>query len=143
MLNEKLIQILMGKLYLSRCTSCGKRHKRKLVLCRPMYAARFCALCNVHHSARDGDIWSESSMFGLRWKYFGCMDGGVYDITDWATCQHGSLKHMRANTHSVQYRIIFGGKQQTPEPTVSPSPPPQPRTQAPPSTPLFEYVHIH
>jgi len=107
-----------------------------------MYAARFCALCNVHHSARDGDIWSESSMFGLRWKYFGCMDGGVYDITEWATCQHGSLKHMRADTHSVQYRIIFGGKQQTPEPTVSPSPPPQPRTQAPPppSTPLFEYV---
>lgn len=106
-----------------------------------MYAARFCALCNVHHSARDGDIWAESSMFGLRWKYYGCMDGGVYDITDWATCQHGSLKHMRADTHSVQYRIIFGGKQQTPEPTVSTSPPPQPRTQAPPpSTPLFEYV---
>jgi len=105
-----------------------------------MYAARFCALCNVHHSARDGDIWSESSMFGFLWKYFGCMDGGVYDITEWAACQHNSLKHMRADTHSVQYRIIFGGKQQIPEPTVSSSPPPQSRTQAPPSTPLFECV---
>ncbi|CAH1709602.1 unnamed protein product [Aphis gossypii] len=141
-LHEKMAQVANT----IRCTSCGKRHKRKLVLCRPMYAARFCALCNVHHSARDGDIWSESSMFGLRWKYFGCMDGGVYDITEWATCQHGSLKHMRADTHSVQYRIIFGGKQQTPEPTVSPSPPTQqPRTQAPPppSTPLFDFHQPH
>ncbi|XP_050539083.1 dnaJ homolog dnj-5 [Daktulosphaira vitifoliae] len=138
-LHEKMAQVANT----IRCTSCGKRHKRKLVSCRPMYAARFCALCNVHHSARDGDIWAESSMFGLRWKYYGCMEGGVYNITDWATCQHSSLKHMRADTHSVQYRIIFGGKQQTPEPTVSPSPPLQPRTQAPPPTPLFDFNQPH
>lgn len=36
----------------SRCTNCGKRHKRVIVQ-RPCYAARFCAQCKIHHSARE------------------------------------------------------------------------------------------
>lgn len=88
-----------------RCTCCGKRHKRKLISSRPLYAARFCAQCNLHHSARNGEIWLESSIFGLRWKYFGCMNGGVYDITDWGVCQRGNLIDMQPDGHYILYKF--------------------------------------
>ncbi|KAG7177957.1 DnaJ subfamily C member 14-like [Homarus americanus] len=68
-----------------RCTNCNKRHRR-------------------------GDIWAESTFLGLRWKYYACMEGAVYDISDWAACQSENLKHLQANTHSVQYRIVSGKK---------------------------------
>lgn len=45
---------------------------------------------------------------GFLWHYYACMEGAVYDVTDWAACQAGNLKHLRANTHSVQYRIVLG-----------------------------------
>lgn len=35
-----------------RCTNCGKRHKRSPVN-RPIYAARMCAQCKIHHSVRE------------------------------------------------------------------------------------------
>lgn len=34
--------------------------------------------------------------------------GGVYDITDWAGCQKESLKHLKPDSHHVQYRIALG-----------------------------------
>lgn len=58
----------------------------------------------------QGDIWAESTMLGLRWRYFACMEGAVYDISEWAACQSENLKHLQANTHSVQYRIVSGKK---------------------------------
>nr|CAD7195884.1 unnamed protein product [Timema douglasi] len=93
-----------------RCTNCGKRHRRVNVD-RPCYAARECAQCKIRHAAREGDIWAESSMFGFLWHYFACMDGAVYDITEWAACQAENLRHLRANTHNVQYRIVLGKQQ--------------------------------
>lgn len=36
------------------------------------------------------------------------MDGAVYDITEWASCQRANLRHLRPNTHQVQYRIVLG-----------------------------------
>lgn len=36
------------------------------------------------------------------------MEGGVYDITDWAGCQKDSLKHIKSDSHHVQYRIALG-----------------------------------
>ncbi|KAG0713853.1 hypothetical protein GWK47_015271 [Chionoecetes opilio] len=36
--------------------------------------------------------------------------GAVYDISEWAACQSDNLKHLQANTHSVQYRIVSGKK---------------------------------
>lgn len=36
------------------------------------------------------------------------MDGGVYDITEWAGCQKDSLKHLKPDSHHVQYRIALG-----------------------------------
>lgn len=94
-----------------RCTNCGKRHKR-VAMQRPCYAARFCAQCKIHHAAREGDIWAESWMLGFLWHYFACMEGAVYDITEWAACQADNLKHLKANSHAVQYRIVLG-KQST------------------------------
>ena len=56
----------------------------------------------------QGDIWAETSMFGLLWHYYACMDGAVYDITEWAGCQGSNLRNIKANTHNVQYRIVLG-----------------------------------
>lgn len=95
-----------------RCTNCGKRHRR-ISVDRPCYAARLCSQCKIHHAAREGDIWAESSMLGFLWHYYACMDGAVYDITEWAACQADNLRHLRANTHSVQYRIVLGRQSQS------------------------------
>ncbi|KAH8344499.1 hypothetical protein KR084_012814 [Drosophila pseudotakahashii] len=94
-----------------RCSTCSQRHPRKLTE-RPHYAARECASCKIRHSAKDGDIWAETSMMGLRWKYLALMDGKVYDITEWANCQKGALSHLEPNSHMVQYRIVRGAQQQ-------------------------------
>lgn len=59
----------------------------------------------------QGDIWAETTMFGLCWKYLALMEGKVYDITEWANCQKGALSHLQPNSHIVQYRIVLGGQQ--------------------------------
>ncbi|XP_046960932.1 dnaJ homolog dnj-5 isoform X1 [Vanessa cardui] len=92
-----------------RCTNCGRRHKRVLTE-RPCYAARYCAQCKIRHSAKEGDIWAESSMMGLLVMYYACMDGAVYQITQWASCQKKNLKQLRPDCHVVQYRIVLGNK---------------------------------
>ncbi|XP_053602228.1 uncharacterized protein LOC128670523 [Plodia interpunctella] len=92
-----------------RCTNCGRRHKRALTT-RPCYAARYCAQCKIRHSAKEGDIWAESSMIGLLVMYYACMDGAVYQITQWASCQKKNLKQLRPDCHVVQYRIVLGNK---------------------------------
>ncbi|XP_067619369.1 uncharacterized protein [Eurosta solidaginis] len=94
-----------------RCSTCGLRHPRRLTD-RPHYAARECASCKIRHSAREGDIWAETSMLGLRWRYLALMEGKVYDITEWANCQKGALSHLEPNSHMVQYRIVRGAQQQ-------------------------------
>ena len=35
----------------------------------------------------QGDVWAESSVLGFLWHYYACMEGKVYDITEWASCQ--------------------------------------------------------
>lgn len=94
-----------------RCSSCCLRHPRNPTG-RPHYAARECNSCKIRHSAREGDIWAETSFFGLRWKYLAMMEGNVYDITEWANCQKGALSHLQPNSHIVQYRIVLGGNSQ-------------------------------
>ncbi|XP_011203177.2 uncharacterized protein LOC105226098 [Bactrocera dorsalis] len=94
-----------------RCSTCGLRHPRRITE-RPHYAARECASCKIRHSAREGDIWAETSLLGLRWRYLALMEGKVYDITEWANCQKGALSHLEPNSHMVQYRIVRGAQQQ-------------------------------
>ncbi|KAK3922286.1 DnaJ-like protein subfamily C member 14 [Frankliniella fusca] len=94
-----------------RCTNCGKRHKRIAVPRKP-FAARFCAQCKIKHSAKEGDIWAETMVMGFLWHYYACMEGAVYDITDWASCQTNNLRHLKPNSHTVQYRIVLGRQHQ-------------------------------
>ncbi|KYN00286.1 DnaJ like protein subfamily C member 14 [Cyphomyrmex costatus] len=94
-----------------RCTNCGLRHKR-IPTQRPCYAARFCNQCKIRHSAKE----AKSRLMGFLWHYYACMEGAVYDVTDWAACQAGNLKHLRANTHGVQYRIVLGQRLPTQTP---------------------------
>lgn len=96
-----------------RCSACGLRHKRVKVD-RPCYAARNCANCKIHHAAREGDIWAEAKCFGFLWHFYACMEGNVYDITDWAGCQKESLKHLKPDSHQVQYRIALGKQNSQP-----------------------------
>uniref|UniRef100_A0A1A8V970 DnaJ (Hsp40) homolog, subfamily C, member 14 n=1 Tax=Nothobranchius furzeri TaxID=105023 RepID=A0A1A8V970_NOTFU len=88
------------------CTKCEGKHKR-FEMDREPAEARFCAECNCCHSAEEGDLWAESSMLGLRITYFACMEGKVYDITEWAGCQRISIS---PDTHRVPYHISFGSK---------------------------------
>lgn len=88
------------------CTKCEGKHKR-FEMDRQPTEARFCAECNRCHSAEEGDLWAESSMLGLRITYFACMDGKVYDITEWAGCQRIGIS---PDTHRVPYHISFGSK---------------------------------
>nr|XP_057910840.1 dnaJ homolog subfamily C member 14 [Doryrhamphus excisus]XP_057910841.1 dnaJ homolog subfamily C member 14 [Doryrhamphus excisus] len=88
------------------CTKCEGKHKR-FEMDREPAEARFCAECGCRHSAEEGDLWAESSMLGLRITYFACMDGKVYDITEWAGCQRIVIS---PDTHRVPYHISFGSK---------------------------------
>jgi len=94
-----------------RCSSCCSRHPRKPTG-RPHYAARECNSCKIRHSAREGDIWAETTLFGLKWRYLALMEGNVYDITQWANCQKSALSHLQPNSHTVQYRIVLGQNNQ-------------------------------
>lgn len=82
-LNDLLIQLqtkISEAANTIRCSSCCFRHPRKLTS-RKAFAARECKLCKILHAGREGDIWAETSFFGLRWKYLALMEGNVYDIT--------------------------------------------------------------
>jgi len=35
----------------------------------------------------QGDVWAETSMLGFLWHYYACMEGKVYDITEWVACK--------------------------------------------------------
>ncbi|RZF34700.1 hypothetical protein LSTR_LSTR016722 [Laodelphax striatellus] len=60
---------------------------------------------------REGDIWAESWALGFVWHYYACMEGQIYDISEWASCQADNLQHLKANSHAVQYRIVLGKQQ--------------------------------
>ncbi|CAC5387821.1 DNAJC14 [Mytilus coruscus] len=91
-----------------RCDNCGGKHRR-VFIDRPWYSARFCKRCNVRHSAKEGDVWAETTMFGFLWHYYACMEGKIYDITEWVACKKDFFKHMQASAHHVFYRIATEG----------------------------------
>lgn len=35
----------------------------------------------------QGDLWAESSFLGLKLHFYACMEGEVFDVTEWAACQ--------------------------------------------------------
>jgi hypothetical protein len=94
-----------------RCTKCNARHKKNRTS-RPVFAARYCAQCRIHHGAREGELWAEKGgIFGF-WTYYACMGNQVWEINEWGKCQSESLKHLNANSHNVLYRLVSGGQGQ-------------------------------
>ncbi|ETN83987.1 DnaJ domain protein [Necator americanus] len=91
---------------------CGHRHAR-IALDIPQCEARYCRRCKTRHPARANDIWVETRLCGFLWVYFTCCDGVIYDITDWATCEANYLKHVRPNSHAVQYRLVSPSRRPT------------------------------
>jgi len=87
-----------------RCEKCGRRHNTTRTD-RPAYIARYCQDCDTYHPAANGDLWAETFLAGLMRNYFTCVDGVVYNVTDWCLCQMKSLHHLQANAHNVQCRL--------------------------------------
>ncbi|EJD74200.1 hypothetical protein LOAG_18450 [Loa loa] len=85
---------------------CGNKHTRIPVESIRASEARYCKKCKLRHPAKHNDIWAETRFGGFIWIYYACLDGVVYDITQWATCSSNHLKHMKANSHMVQYRLV-------------------------------------
>ncbi|XP_030052574.1 dnaJ homolog subfamily C member 14 [Microcaecilia unicolor] len=106
------------------CNKCQGKHRR-FEMDRDALHARYCAKCSKMHPAEEGNFWAESSMLGFKITYFAMMDGKVYDITEWAGCQHIGIT---PDTHRVPYHISFGsrnsratGRQRTSSERSSPS----------------------
>uniref|UniRef100_A0ABM0MKQ1 DnaJ homolog dnj-5-like n=1 Tax=Saccoglossus kowalevskii TaxID=10224 RepID=A0ABM0MKQ1_SACKO len=86
-----------------KCDNCGGKHIRRETG-RPCYSARYCRKCDIHHSAKDGDIWVETAMLGFKWFYYACMNSAVYDITEWAACQVSLYKNYNSlKSHSIRH----------------------------------------
>jgi len=57
----------------------------------------------------QGELWAEKSgFFGLKWQYYTCMESQVWEINEWARCQRKNLKHIKADSHLVMYRLVAG-----------------------------------
>ena len=80
------------------CRACLKSHPR-LPTDRLIFAARYCSECGVRHPAREGDVWVETSHMGFKYYCFLCMNGQVYEVTEWGSCQ--GLLRLKANSHHV------------------------------------------
>ena len=114
-----------------RCDKCGGGHRRHRVEERTTAAARHCAQCQTLHAAREGDLWAEATCFGFRWRYYACMEDGIYNVTDFIACrvscccnwlcwrvdviavvivdmmimQADQFKRMTADSHNVLFRL--------------------------------------
>uniref|UniRef100_UPI00358E37CA dnaJ homolog subfamily C member 14 n=1 Tax=Myxine glutinosa TaxID=7769 RepID=UPI00358E37CA len=83
------------------CVKCGGKHKRYKVE-RTVWAGRYCARCDTLHGAMEGDLWAESSMLGFKITFYALMDGQIYDVTEWAACQHIPIP---MDSHTVRYHL--------------------------------------
>lgn len=102
---NELVEALRVKMEEARATmqcDCGGKHRRYATK-RPPAEARHCRRCKELHAARENDIWAESHWLGFLWYYYACMDGVVYDITEWAACERNLLKHIKPDSHLVPF----------------------------------------
>lgn len=101
---NKLKERFKQEANMMKCDQCGGKHQR-IPVDKPWYSARYCDKCNINHPAKEGDVWAQTSMLGFLWHYYACMEGHVYDITEWVSCRKGLFKHLKSNSHQVFYRI--------------------------------------
>ncbi|KAJ8306574.1 hypothetical protein KUTeg_017119 [Tegillarca granosa] len=66
-------------------------------------------LTKLKEKIQEGDVWAETSMLGFLWHYYACMEGKIYDITEWVACKKDFFKHMQPSAHHVFYRIATEG----------------------------------
>lgn len=57
------------------------RSCRRFELAREPRQGRFCGECGGPHPAKEGDLWAESSLLGLKVTFLAVMEGRIYDIT--------------------------------------------------------------
>lgn len=61
----------------------ARPHTRSLSIARYHFLNQF----NFILCICQGDLWAESSFFGFKLHFYACMDGHIFDVTDWAACQ--------------------------------------------------------
>lgn len=86
------------------CNQCDGKHRRYSTD-RFVLTARYCSRCNTRHAAKEGDLWAESSFLGYKIHFYACMEGEVYDVTDWAACQGLGNYRLEANPHTVHLKL--------------------------------------
>lgn len=89
--------------YLS-CVGCDGKHRRYSTD-RFILTARYCSRCNSRHAAKEGDLWAESSFLGYKLHFYACMEGEIYDVTEWAKCQGVGNYRLEANPHTVHLKL--------------------------------------
>uniref|UniRef100_A0A7E4ZVE3 J domain-containing protein n=1 Tax=Panagrellus redivivus TaxID=6233 RepID=A0A7E4ZVE3_PANRE len=82
---------------------CGINHA---VSRRSYGEGRYCKKCALFHPIKNGDIWADPRLFGFSMVYYAMINGVVYDITEWASCQPGRLKHQKYYSHATFYRLF-------------------------------------
>uniref|UniRef100_A0A674HI06 Cleavage inducing molecular chaperone Jiv domain-containing protein n=1 Tax=Taeniopygia guttata TaxID=59729 RepID=A0A674HI06_TAEGU len=85
--------------------------RRRFQLDRDPGGGRYCASCGGWHAAEEGDLWAESSLLGLRVTYLACMDGHIYDVTEWAGCQRVVIS---PDSHRVPCHLSCSARTATP-----------------------------
>lgn len=95
------------------CNHCGGTHMGKATTIDSM-RARYCGECRTHHPAFSGDGWVWTDPEALLFpetKVYMCLDGIVFDITDFAKCcdltHDRTGKRIPANMHLAPF--CFGG----------------------------------
>jgi len=93
-----------------QCSNCQELHP-KVLTDRPVSRARYCASCDSHHVAHEGEIWAETQYI-FRWHFYACLEGKIYEVNDWAECM-GLRDNITPNAHDIKYSC----KDQTPQST--------------------------
>ncbi|KAL9951978.1 hypothetical protein ACROYT_G044741 [Oculina patagonica] len=86
------------------CNACDGKHRRYSTD-RFVLTARFCGRCNTRHAAKEGDLWAESSFLGYKLHFYACMEGEVFDVTEWAACQGIGSYRVEPNPHTVHLKL--------------------------------------
>ncbi|XP_058950444.2 uncharacterized protein [Pocillopora verrucosa] len=92
------------------CNVCDGKHRRYNTK-RFILTARFCSRCNTRHAAKEGDLWAESSFLGYKLHFYACMEGEIFDVTEWAACQ--GIGRVEANPHTVHLKLKTRQTQQS------------------------------
>lgn len=86
------------------CNQCDGKHRRYKTD-RFILTARYCRRCNTRHAAKEGDLWAESSFFGFKLHFYACMEGDIFDVTDWAACQGLGKYRSGVDPHTVYLKL--------------------------------------